>query len=92
MDVRKLNSCALSLQRCDWSSGVDLANGRPVRVPANAKNQDVDSRNICPSSTGAWDKQPAAFSPWTGPSYSPSTNRCTPCLRALGALTDVVAP
>jgi len=91
MDVRKLNSCALSLQRCDWSSGVDLANGRPVRVPAKAKNQDVDTRTIRLSSIGAWNQQPAAFSPWTGLSYTPITNRCTSCLGALGALTDAVA-
>jgi hypothetical protein len=89
MDVRELNSCALSLQHFDWSSGVDLANGRPVRVPASETNQDVDTRNICPSSSGAWDQQPAALSPRTGLSYTPTTSRCTPCL---GALTDVVAP
>jgi len=92
MDVRELNSCALSLQHFDWSSGVDLANGRPVRVPANDANQDVATRNIYPSWIGAWDQQPAAFSPWTGLSYPPTTNRCTPRLGAVGALTDVVAP
>jgi hypothetical protein len=90
--VRELNSCARSLQCFDWSSGVDLANGGPVRVPANETNQNVDTRNIWPSSSGAWDQQGAAFSPRTGLSYIPTTNRCIPRLGALGALTDVVTP
>jgi hypothetical protein len=59
-------------QYINWSSGVDLANGRPVRVPANRTNQVVDTRNISPPSTEAWDKQPAAFSPWIGLSYTAS--------------------
>jgi alcohol dehydrogenase (cytochrome c) len=63
-------------QYVNWSSGVDLANGRPVRVPAKTTHQDVNTRNICPSSTGARDQQPAAFSPRTGLFYTPTTNLC----------------
>jgi alcohol dehydrogenase (cytochrome c) len=63
-------------QYINWSTGVDLKTGRPNRVPTKETHQGVDTRDICPSSTGARDQQPAAYSPRTGLFYTPTTNMC----------------
>ncbi len=63
-------------QFINWSTGVDLKTGRPARVPSKETHQGVNARNICPSSTGARDQQPAAYSPRTGLFYTPTTNLC----------------
>ncbi len=63
-------------QFINWSSGFDLETGRAQLVPSKETHQDINTQNICPSSTGARDQQPAAFSPRTGLFYTPSTNVC----------------
>jgi PQQ-dependent dehydrogenase (methanol/ethanol family) len=63
-------------QYLNWATGVDLRTGRPQRVSAKETHQGVNVTNICPSSTGARDQQPAAFSPRTKLFYTPSTDLC----------------
>ena len=60
----------------NWSTGVDLATGRPVVNPAKATKQDVLVQDICPSLEGGKNQQPAAFSPRTGLFYVPTINLC----------------
>ncbi len=67
---------AQPFQDLNWATGVDLHTGRPQTVAAKQTHQGVNTRHICPSSTGARDQQPAAFSPRTGLFYTPTTNLC----------------
>jgi PQQ-dependent dehydrogenase (methanol/ethanol family) len=60
----------------NWSSGVDLATGRPAVVPAKATGQGKKTTDICPSLEGGKNQQPAAFSPRTGLFYVPTNNLC----------------
>ncbi|MBX6333346.1 MAG: methanol/ethanol family PQQ-dependent dehydrogenase [Gemmatimonadaceae bacterium] len=63
-------------QYTNWATGVNLQTGLPERVSAKQTHQGVNTTDICPSSTGARDQQPAAFSPRTKLFYTPSTNLC----------------
>ena len=60
----------------NWSTGVDLATGRPTlnaeKVPFQGKKMSF----ICPSLEGGKNQQPAAFSPATGLFYVPTNNLC----------------
>ena len=67
---------AQPFQYLNWSTGVDLKSGRPTLVDAKQTHQGRMTTNICPSSTGARDQQPAAFSPRTHLFYTPATNLC----------------
>jgi PQQ-dependent dehydrogenase (methanol/ethanol family) len=60
----------------NWSTGVDLATGRPRVNPDKATRQDVLVKDICPSLEGGKNQQPAAFSPRTGLFYVPTNNLC----------------
>jgi PQQ-dependent dehydrogenase (methanol/ethanol family) len=60
----------------NWATGVDLKTGRPQEVPDKATHQGRLTKNICPSSTGARDQQPAAYDPTTHLLFTPSTNLC----------------
>jgi lanthanide-dependent methanol dehydrogenase len=67
---------AAPFQLANWATGYDLKTGRPIRDPAKETHQGHLTKNICPSSTGARDQQPAAFSPRTKLFYTPATNVC----------------
>jgi len=67
---------AQPFQDLNWATGVDLATGIPQRVTAKETHQGVNTTDICPSSTGARDQQPAAYSPLTHLFYTPSTRLC----------------
>ena len=67
---------AQPFQYLNWAKRVDLKTGRPVLDSTKETHQGVNTKNICPSSTGARDQQPAGYSPRTGLFYSPSTNLC----------------
>jgi PQQ-dependent dehydrogenase (methanol/ethanol family) len=58
------------------SKGVDLETGRLIPVPEKAPEVGKTVREICPSSPGAKDWQPSAFSPRTGLLYIPHQNLC----------------
>src|SRR6185436_9649826 len=60
----------------NWSSGVDLATGRPVLNPAKMTTAAPKVSDICPSLEGGKNQQPAAFSPRTGWFYVPTNNLC----------------
>ena len=60
----------------NWSSGVDLATGRPVVNVDKATAQGKNVKDICPSLEGGKNQQPAAFSPVTGLFYVPTNNLC----------------
>jgi PQQ-dependent dehydrogenase (methanol/ethanol family) len=63
-------------QPVNWASGYDLATGVP-RVNAGKKTRHGSVvRDICPSSTGAKEWNPSAFSPRTGLLYIPAHNTC----------------
>jgi len=67
---------AQPFQYLNWATGVDLTSGRPTLVEEKQTHQGHMTTNICPSSTGARDQQPAAFSPRTHLFYTPATNLC----------------
>jgi lanthanide-dependent methanol dehydrogenase len=67
---------AQPFQDVNWATGVDLKTGFPQRVAAKQTHQGVNTLDICPSSTGARDQQPAGFSPRTQLFYTPSTDLC----------------
>jgi PQQ-dependent dehydrogenase (methanol/ethanol family) len=67
---------AEKFQPTNWAERYDLAAGSPVEVPSKRTKQGVVTRDICPSSTGAKDQQPSAFSPRTGLLYIPAHNVC----------------
>src|SRR4029079_3451874 len=60
----------------NWSTGIDLATGRPKVVETKKTAQDKHVKDICPSLEGGKNQQPAAFSPQTGLFYVPTNNLC----------------
>ena len=60
----------------NWSTGVDLATGRPRVVAEKTPEQGKKVSFICPSLEGGKNQQPAAFSPATGLFYVPTNNLC----------------
>lgn len=60
----------------NWSSGVDMATGRPIVNPEKRTGGPTRVTNICPSLEGGKNQQPAAFSPATGLFYVPTNNLC----------------
>ncbi|HVE79263.1 MAG TPA: methanol/ethanol family PQQ-dependent dehydrogenase [Gemmatimonadaceae bacterium] len=60
----------------NWSTGIDMATGRPKLVPEKMTGQGKKTENICPSLEGGKNQQPAAFSPRTGLFYVPTNNLC----------------
>jgi PQQ-dependent dehydrogenase (methanol/ethanol family) len=67
---------AEKFQSTNWASGYDMKTGRPIMDEAKRTHQGRLTRNICPSSSGARDQQPAAYSPRTKLFYTPSHNVC----------------
>lgn len=63
-------------QPANWASSVDLRTGEAQIDPAKRTHMGVVTRDICPSSTGAKDQQPSAFSIRTGYLYIPAHNVC----------------
>ncbi len=68
----------------NWTTGYEMDPskrnyGRPYVVSRNSvdKNgEDVNSKNICPTSAGAKNQGPAAYSPKTGVFYVPTNHMC----------------
>ena len=63
-------------QPINWASSYDLASGRPQVNPQKMTKHGSVTRGICPSSTGAKEFVPSAFSPRTGLLYIPAHNTC----------------
>jgi PQQ-dependent dehydrogenase (methanol/ethanol family) len=60
----------------NWSQEFDLASGAPVVDPSKETHQGQTTKDICPSTTGGKDQEPAAYSPRTGLAYIPAVNLC----------------
>src|SRR4051812_14350439 len=60
----------------NWASSYDLKSGKPNEDPTKRTHFGTVTNNICPSSTGAKDVIPSAFSPRTGLLYIPAHNTC----------------
>jgi lanthanide-dependent methanol dehydrogenase len=67
---------AQTFKPTNWATGYDFKTGRPIEDSTKNTHQDKLANNVCPSSTGAKDQEPAAYSPITHLVYSPSTNLC----------------
>ena len=60
----------------NWASGYDMKTGRQQLNALKETHEGRITRDICPSSTGAKDFIPSAFSPQTGMLYIPAHNTC----------------
>jgi len=67
---------AETYQPTNWASGYDLKSGKALEDPNKHTHFGTVTQGICPSSTGAKDVIPAAFSPRTGLLYIPAHNTC----------------
>jgi lanthanide-dependent methanol dehydrogenase len=67
---------AETFQPANWASGYDLNTGKPIEDPAKQTHFGTVTQGICPSSTGAKEVVPSAFSPRTGLLYIPAHNTC----------------
>jgi alcohol dehydrogenase (cytochrome c) len=63
-------------QPTNWASGYDLNTGLPLENEDKRAHYGKVTQGICPSSTGAKDVPPSAFSPRTGLLYIPAHNTC----------------
>jgi len=63
-------------QPTNWATSVDLRTGEPQIDVAKRTHIGSVTHDICPSSTGAKDQQPSAFSIRTGYLYIPAHNVC----------------
>jgi len=57
-------------------TGIDLASGRPQYNPEKQPATGRTTRHVCPTSAGAKDWNPSAWSPRTGLVYIPHSNLC----------------
>jgi PQQ-dependent dehydrogenase (methanol/ethanol family) len=60
----------------NWATGYNLATGEALQVESKKTKQGVVVDDICPSSTGAKEFVPSAFSPRTGLLYIPAHDSC----------------
>jgi lanthanide-dependent methanol dehydrogenase len=67
---------AEKFQPVNWAERYDLKSGHAIEDPTKRTNGQSVTRNICPSSTGAKEFVPTAFSPRTGLLYIPAHNTC----------------
>ena len=67
---------ATPFQPLNWSHGYDLKTGLPDVDPTKVTHTGIYARGVCPSSTGAKEFVPSAFSPVTGYLYIPAHNTC----------------
>jgi lanthanide-dependent methanol dehydrogenase len=67
---------AEKFQPVNWAESYDLESGKAREVPDKRTRFGTVTRNICPSSTGAKEWNPSAFSPRTGLLYIAAHNTC----------------
>lgn len=63
-------------QPVNWAHRFDLETGKAEEDPSKRTGFGKVTRGICPSSTGAKEFNPSAFSPRTGLLYIPAHNTC----------------
>ena len=67
---------ANTFEPVNWAANYDLTTGKPNEDPSKRTHFGSVTKNICPSSTGAKEFVPSAFSPRTGLLYIPAHNTC----------------
>ncbi len=67
---------AQKFEPTNWAKGYDLKTGKADEDPAKRTHFGSVTKDICPSSTGAKEFVPSAFSPRTGLLYIPAHNTC----------------
>jgi len=67
---------AETFEPTNWASSYDLKTGKPHEDETKHTQYGKVTQGICPSSTGAKDVIPSAFSPRTGLLYIPAHNTC----------------
>ncbi|HEV7823003.1 MAG TPA: PQQ-dependent dehydrogenase, methanol/ethanol family, partial [Burkholderiales bacterium] len=60
----------------NWAHGFELKTGKAQENDAKRTHEGITVKDICPSSTGAKEFVPSAFSPRTGLLYIPAHNTC----------------
>ena len=75
-ETGELLSAEKFVDSTNWASGFDLKTGLPKEDPSKETHYGVTVKNICPSSTGAKEFVPSAFSPRTGLLYIPAHDTC----------------
>jgi PQQ-dependent dehydrogenase (methanol/ethanol family) len=75
-ETGELLSAEVFVPSTNWATGYDLATGKAHEVAAKRTHMGRVTKDICPSSTGAKDFTPSAFSPRTGLLYIPAHNTC----------------
>ncbi|MFK2905883.1 methanol/ethanol family PQQ-dependent dehydrogenase [Dyella ginsengisoli] len=60
----------------NWASGIDMKTGRPMVVADKMTKEGLNVKDICPSSQGSKDQQPASYDPNTGLFYVSTNHVC----------------
>ena len=60
----------------NWATGIDMKTGRPDVVADKMTKEGLNVKNICPSSQGSKDQQPASYDPDTGLFYVSTNHVC----------------
>ncbi len=60
----------------NWASGIDMKTGRPMVVADKMTKEGLNVKDICPSSQGSKDQQPASYDPDTGLFYVSTNHVC----------------
>jgi PQQ-dependent dehydrogenase (methanol/ethanol family) len=60
----------------NWSSGMDMATGRPIEVPEKRPRLGFRATDVCPSAIGNKNWMPMSYSPQTKLVYMPTLNIC----------------
>jgi PQQ-dependent dehydrogenase (methanol/ethanol family) len=75
-ETGELLSADKFMESTNWARGFDLKTGEADEDPAKHTGSGKIVEHICPSSTGAKEFVPSAFSPRTGLLYIPAHNTC----------------
>jgi PQQ-dependent dehydrogenase (methanol/ethanol family) len=74
------NGKLLSAKKFDdivnWASGIDLKTGRPIVNADKMTKEGENTKDVCPSSQGSKDQQPAAYDPDSGLFIVPTNHVC----------------
>lgn len=60
----------------NWASSIDMKTGRPMVVADKMTKEGLNVKDICPSSQGSKDQQPASYDPDTGLFYVSTNHVC----------------
>jgi glucose dehydrogenase len=60
----------------NWATDIDMKTGRPNLAADKMTKEGVNVKNICPSSQGSKDQQPASYDPNTGLFYVSTNHVC----------------